>query len=92
MKVRVEAFNCLGKIEILSEDFLLQSLSKRVLGNGKKKETLGQSTSEQFMMLATSVAGALVHGLEDEFFEVTYSNIPKSCIVPYTVPCFPRFI
>ncbi|XP_061362118.1 protein SIEL isoform X2 [Gastrolobium bilobum] len=73
MKVRVEAFVGLSKMEIVSEDFLLQSLSKRVLGFGKQKETLGQSTSEQFDLLATSVAGALVHGLEDEFFEVRKS-------------------
>ncbi|KAJ1379849.1 Armadillo-type fold, partial [Sesbania bispinosa] len=73
MKVRVEAFNALGKTEIVSEEFLLQSLSKRVLGFGKQRETLDQSTSEQFVMLATSVAGALIHGLEDEFFEVRKS-------------------
>ncbi|KAK7273765.1 hypothetical protein RIF29_14828 [Crotalaria pallida] len=73
MKVRTEAFNGLGKMEIVSEDFLLQSLSKRVLAFGKKKEALYQSTSEQFVKLATSVAGALVHGLEDEFFEVRKS-------------------
>lgn len=75
MKVRVEAFNGLGKLEIVSEDFLLQSLSKRVLKFGKERETTDQSTSEQFVKLATSVAGALVHGLEDEFFEVTYWSI-----------------
>ncbi|OIV98566.1 hypothetical protein TanjilG_12152 [Lupinus angustifolius] len=73
MKVRAEAFNGIGKIEIVSEDFLLQSLSKRVLTFGKTKKTLYQSTSEQFVKLATSVAGALVHGLEDEFFEVRKS-------------------
>lgn len=73
MKVRVEAFNGLAKMEIVSKDFLLQSLSKKVLGNGKQKETLDQSTSEQFAKLASNVAGALVHGLEDEFFEVRKS-------------------
>lgn len=72
MEVRVEAFTALGKIEIVSEDFLLQTLSKRVLEVGKKKEVFGQNTTEQFKMLAASVAGALVHGLEDEFFEVTF--------------------
>jgi len=70
MKVRVEAFNGLAKMEIVSKDFLLQSLSKRVSGNGKQKETMDESTSEQFAMLADSVAGALVHGFEDEFFQV----------------------
>ncbi|XP_047159467.1 protein SIEL-like isoform X1 [Vigna umbellata] len=73
MKVRVEAFNGLRKMEMVSEDLLLQSLAKRVSGHGKQKETGGQSTSEQCVMLASSVAGALVHGLEDEFFEVRKS-------------------
>ncbi|GAU17151.1 hypothetical protein TSUD_177810 [Trifolium subterraneum] len=73
MKVRIEAFNSLAKMEIVSKEFLLQSLSKRVFRNEKLRETMDQSTSEQFVMLATSVAGALVHGLEDEFFEVRKS-------------------
>ncbi|KAK4268527.1 hypothetical protein QN277_025174 [Acacia crassicarpa] len=73
MEVRVEAFTALGKVEIVSEDFLLQTLSKRVLEVGKKKEVFGQNTTEQFKMLAASVAGALVHGLEDEFFQVRKS-------------------
>ncbi|KAL5058233.1 hypothetical protein RYX36_029837 [Vicia faba] len=73
VKVRVEAFSGLAKMEMVSKDFLLQSLSKRVLGNGKQRETMDQITSEQFAMLATSVAGALMHGLEDEFFEVRKS-------------------
>lgn len=75
MKVRVEAFNGLAKMEIVSKDFLLQSLSKKVLGNGKQKETLDQSTAEQFAKLTSNVAGALVHGLEDEFFEVIFLNL-----------------
>ncbi|XP_052728971.1 protein SIEL isoform X2 [Vigna angularis] len=73
MKVRVEAFNGLRKMEMVSEDLLLQSLAKRVSGRGKQKETESPSTSEQCVMLASSVAGALVHGLEDEFFEVRKS-------------------
>ncbi|KAL2626839.1 hypothetical protein GLYMA_07G156700v4 [Glycine max] len=79
MKVRVEAFSGLRKMEMVSEDLLLQSLSKRVSGHGKQKETLGQRTSEQFVMLATNVAGALVHGLEDEFFEVRKSVCESLC-------------
>ncbi|XP_029127904.1 protein SIEL [Cajanus cajan] len=79
MKVRVEAFKGLRKMEMVSEDLLLQSLLKRVSGHGKQKETLGQCTSEQFVLLATSVAGALVHGLEDEFFEVRKSVCESLC-------------
>jgi integrator complex subunit 4 len=75
MEVRVEAFNGLAKMEIVSKEFLLQSLSKRVFINEKQRETMDQNTSEQFVTLATSVAGALVHGLEDEFFEVILQYI-----------------
>jgi len=74
MKVRLEAFNGLRKMEMVSEDLLLQSLAKRVSGRGKQKESGDQRTSEQCVMLASTVAGALVHGLEDEFFEVSYEN------------------
>ncbi|XLU54139.1 hypothetical protein S245_048787, partial [Arachis hypogaea] len=66
MKVRVEVFNGLGKMEIVSKELLMQSLSKRVL-------VLDQSPTEQFVLLASNVAGALVHGVEDEFFEVRKS-------------------
>lgn len=64
MEVRVEAFNSLGKIEMVSEDILLQTMSKKVLGISKG--------NIQFEELTSSAAGALVHGLEDEFHEVTF--------------------
>lgn len=73
VEVRLEAFNALTKIEAVSEDILLQTLSKRVLGSVKEKRSLGQCCAEQFETLVSSVAGAIVHGLEDEFFEVTFS-------------------
>lgn len=72
MEVRVEVFNALGKIEMVSEDILLQTLSKRVLGITKKMTSRGQFPAEQFEILASSMAGVLVHGLEDEFYEVTF--------------------
>lgn len=72
MEVRVEAFDALGKIEMVSEDILLQTLSKRVLGITKKMTSLGQCPAEKFEILASSMAGVLVHGLEDEFYEVTF--------------------
>lgn len=72
MEVRVEAFDALGKINVVSEDILLQTLSKRVLVITKEKSSLGQCPAEQFEILASNVAGVLVHGLEDEFYEVTF--------------------
>ncbi|XP_030926422.1 protein SIEL isoform X1 [Quercus lobata] len=73
MVVRVEAFDALGKINLVSEDILLQTLSKRVLAITKEKRSLGQCPAEQFEILASNVAGVLVHGLEDEFYEVRKS-------------------
>lgn len=73
MEVRIEAFIALGKVVMVSEDILLQTLSKKVLGVNKEKRSLGQSCGENFETLASSAAGAFVHGLEDEFFEVTFS-------------------
>lgn len=72
MEVRVEAFDALGKINVVSEDILLQTLSKRVLAITKGKRSLGQCPAEQFVILASNVAGVLVHGLEDEFYVVTF--------------------
>lgn len=69
VEVRIEAFNALEKMEVVSSDLLLQSLSKRVLNVMKENKAFGQSTG-QIKHSASNVAGALVHGLEDEFYEV----------------------
>lgn len=81
MEVRVAAFDALGKIGVVSEDILLQTLSKRVLGITKEKKPLGQCSAKRkslgqyipkhFDIQACVAAGAFVHGLEDEFYEVT---------------------
>ncbi|KAG7965208.1 hypothetical protein I3843_09G212000 [Carya illinoinensis] len=74
MEVRVEAFDALGKIEIVSVDILLQTLSKRVLGTTKEMGSFGQCPAAEVERSASSVAGVLVHGLEDEFYEVRKST------------------
>ncbi|KAB5520183.1 hypothetical protein DKX38_024502 [Salix brachista] len=73
VEVRVEAFNALGKIKLVSEDILLQTISKKVLAILKDKNSHGQCTAERFEILASSYAGAFMHGLEDEFHEVRKS-------------------
>lgn len=55
VKVRLQVFDAIGKITMASENILLQTLSKKVL--------IKTQTSD--------VAGAFVHGMEDEFYEVT---------------------
>ncbi|CAK9162369.1 unnamed protein product [Ilex paraguariensis] len=73
VKVRVEAFDALGKIPTVTADVLLQTVSKKVLEINKKKKYPGQFTAKQFEIPASNAAGAFVHGLEDEFYEVRRS-------------------
>lgn len=56
MGVRLEAFDALQKIEMVSEEILLLTLSKKV--------------NKHIEVAAPSAVGAFVHGLEDEYYEV----------------------
>ncbi|CAN0927885.1 Protein SIEL [Linum grandiflorum] len=73
VEVRVEAFNALGKVTLVSEDILLQSLSKKVTGALKEKISKARSSTSVFQTFASHGAGAFVHGLEDEFYQVRKS-------------------
>lgn len=73
VEVRVRAFDALGMMKKVSDNVLLQSLSKKGLSITEAKHTIGQCTAEQLKKLELSAAGALVHGLEDEFYEVRRS-------------------
>ncbi|GAV76894.1 Cnd1 domain-containing protein, partial [Cephalotus follicularis] len=73
MEVRLEAFDALKKIGMVSESVLLQTLSKKVLATTKEKKSHGQRTAECFEISSSNAAGAFVHGLEDEFHEVRMS-------------------
>lgn len=83
MEVRVEAFDALGKTQTVSLKNLLQSLSKKVLGSMKENRSVGQSTGP-VELSASSVAGALVHGFEDEYYEVRRSvchSMRRLCMI-----------
>ncbi|XP_072997991.1 protein SIEL isoform X2 [Typha latifolia] len=69
VKVRVEAFNALGKVQNVSESVLLQSLSKKVQGIKSGNITLGKLDKESKFRFSCA-AGIFIHGIEDEFFEV----------------------
>lgn len=73
--VKVEAFDALGKIAIVSEAVLLQTLSKKVIGIINAKNNHAQCTAESLEIPVAGAAGAFVHGLEDEFYEVRKSAI-----------------
>ncbi|RZC63273.1 hypothetical protein C5167_025054 [Papaver somniferum] len=73
MEVRNEAFVSLGKMKFVSEDILLQTLSKKVLGNLKERKFPGKSNTKILDLPASNAAGAFIHGLEDEFYEVRRS-------------------
>lgn len=70
METRIAAFNALGKILTVSEDILLQTLSKKALAATKEKNYPGQYTAKVFKIPATAAAFTFVHGLEDEFYQV----------------------
>lgn len=69
-EVRIEAFLALGKIQPISDDVLLQGLSKKVLGTKTDRKVLTKFTSMEIVSLVASAAGAFIHGLEDELSEV----------------------
>ncbi|MCD7451511.1 hypothetical protein HAX54_012396 [Datura stramonium] len=73
VKVRVEVFNALGKIETVSEYILLQTLSKKASAATKKMNFPGQYSDKKFRIPATSASLAFLYGLEDEFNEVRES-------------------
>lgn len=72
--VRVEAFNALGKIAFVSEDMLLQSVSKKLLGTTRDKQTLAPCSAKPYEVHSSSAAGVFIHGLEDEYSEARGSG------------------
>ncbi|KAK6943423.1 hypothetical protein RJ641_024525 [Dillenia turbinata] len=72
MEVRVVAFNSLGLSKIVSEDILLQTLSKKVL-EIKRDDNSHEFIAKHIKKLSSSAAGAFIHGVEDEFYEVRQS-------------------
>lgn len=73
VEVRMKAFDALGNVAMVSEDFLLQTLSKKVLGIIKENKAIGQCSEKEFELLVLNAAGAFMHGLEDEFYGVRRS-------------------
>ncbi|CAL9191146.1 protein SIEL-like [Musa acuminata AAA Group] len=69
MEVRFEAFVALGKVRLVHETVLLQSLSKKILGI-KSGKAIVKCSTEGTKISLLSAAGAFVHGIEDEFYEV----------------------
>ncbi|CAN6320448.1 unnamed protein product, partial [Urochloa humidicola] len=70
IKVRIEAFGILGKMQRVSEGVLLQSLSKKVI---KTDPTSGCITNGQKLpprLIIPCAAGIFAHGIEDEFYQV----------------------
>ncbi|KAI3882019.1 hypothetical protein MKW92_050080 [Papaver armeniacum] len=57
-------------MEVRNEAF---TLSKKVLGNLKERKFPGKSNTKILDLPASNAAGAFVHGLEDEFYEVRSS-------------------
>ncbi|XP_055817563.1 protein SIEL [Solanum dulcamara] len=75
VKVRVEVFNALGKIETetVSEYILVQTLSKKASSTTKEMKFPRQFSETLFRIPAESAILVFLHGLEDEFDEVRES-------------------
>ncbi|KAG9134129.1 hypothetical protein Leryth_004806 [Lithospermum erythrorhizon] len=73
MCVRVEAFEALGRVRMVSEYILLQTLSKKATPATKDKSYQGQYSGKVLNLPAAAAAFAFVHGLEDEYYEVRRS-------------------
>ncbi|KAI3974293.1 hypothetical protein MKX01_030962 [Papaver californicum] len=74
MEVRNEVFVSLREIKMFSEDILLQTFSKKVLGYLKERKFPRKSNTKIYDLHASNATGAFVHGLEDEFYEVRRSS------------------
>lgn len=72
LEIRVAAFSALAKVRTVSEDILLQTISKKALVGIKGKKFPGQYTAKLFNIPASAAAFTFVHGLEDEFYQVIY--------------------
>ncbi|KZV48740.1 integrator complex subunit 4 [Dorcoceras hygrometricum] len=73
MNIRVSAFDALGKIQMVSEDLLMQCLSKKALDSTKEKNYPGRYTVKLRIIPASAIAFTFVQGLQDEFHEVRRS-------------------
>ena len=62
-RIKVEIFLSLEKIKLVSENVLLQSLTKKV-----KIDLRGKGCG----LPASAAAGVFLQGLEDEFYEVSF--------------------
>ncbi|KAI3923152.1 hypothetical protein MKW92_050507 [Papaver armeniacum] len=62
-------------MKMVSEDILLQTLSKKVIGNLKERKFPGKSNAKFLDVPASNAAGAFVHRLEDQISEVRRSAV-----------------
>lgn len=69
-KVRIGAFIALGKLKLVSESVLLQSLSKKILRSKSGESSLAECIIQGSKFSLSGAPGAFVHGIEDEFHEV----------------------
>ncbi|CAA6669347.1 unnamed protein product [Spirodela intermedia] len=70
MRVRVEVFLSLEKIKLVSENVLVQSLSKKVKKGNSGGKSLAEFSEEGCGLPISCAAGVFLQGLEDEFHEV----------------------
>lgn len=70
IKVRIEAFAALGKMQRVSEGVLLQSLSKKVIKTDTMSGCIINGQKLPPKLIIPCAAGIFAHGIEDEFYQV----------------------
>ncbi|CAN6307057.1 unnamed protein product [Urochloa humidicola] len=70
IKVRIEAFSALGKMQRVSEGVLLQSLSKKVIKIDTMSGCIINGQKLPPRLIIPCAAGIFAHGIEDEFYQV----------------------
>lgn len=113
MQVRAKAAELLGQMWQVNNEFLFQTLDKKLMSNMRKKKTAHERALENFAsgewssgrkwaddapqehinidsisLIDSGACGAIVQGLEDEFYEVRLASVNSLCQLALINPAF----
>lgn len=113
MQVRAKAAELLGLMWQVNNEFLFQTLDKRLMSNMRRKKTAHERAFENYAsgewssgrkwaddapqeqisgdnisLIESGACGAIVQGLEDEFYEVRLASVNSLCQLALINPAF----
>lgn len=113
MQIRTQAASLMGGMTLVNNEFLCQTLDKKLMSNMRRKKTSHERAlenytsgewssgrkwaddapqeyvnSESVSLIDSGACGALVQGLEDEFFEVRMASVNSMCQLAMANPPF----